>query len=133
MHHLSTTQQEAIMDTSLTSDEAATYTWYRLSLEHDPQATHGLSADTIGADENGYDIVSVIHLADRRHWNLHARPGHDKASTTYVSPDQLAETLLATNCDTTISVISGDLAWQLDVEILPKAYVGWSASSYTLT
>lgn len=106
---------------SLTSDEAATYTWYRLSLEHDPGASHGLSADTVATDGNGYDIVSVIHLEDRRHWNLTVRPGHDRPSATYVGVDQLAETLLATNSDTTISVISPNGDWQLDVEVLPPA------------
>lgn len=119
------------MPSTLTSDEAATYTWYAVSLEHDPQASHGLSADTVAASEDGYDIVSVIHLADRRHWNLTCIPGHDRASATYIGYDHLAETLLATNSDTTISVIHPQGDWQLDVKVLPKAYTGWSASSYT--
>lgn len=107
----------------LTSDEAATYTWYRLSLEHDPQASHGLSADVVATDEHGHDIVSVIHLEDRRHWNLTVRPGHDQASVAYVGVDHLAETLLATNSDTTISVISPNGDWQLDVEVLELAAI----------
>lgn len=105
----------------LTSDEAATYTWYRLSLEHDPGASHGLSADVVGDDGHGHEIVSVIHIADRRHWNLTVRPGRSRTSLTYVGVGNLAETLLATNSDTTISVISPDGDWQLDVEVLPLA------------
>ena len=109
------------MDRStLTSDEAATYTWYAVSLEHDPKASHGLSADVVATDEHGHDIVSVIHVEDRRHWNLTCVPGHAAASATYIGYDHLAETLLATNSDTTISVIHPQGDWQLDVTVLEK-------------
>jgi hypothetical protein len=133
---------------TITLDEAATYTWYRLSLEHDPAASHGLSADTVAATDNGEPIVSVIHVADRRHWNLtvtlpaddhdHSDPDPEEWQCVpawdkddydwdnepkFVPAGQLAAELLAGPADGAVFRVTGSPVgdWLLTVSVLPPA------------
>jgi hypothetical protein len=59
---------------ALSMDDAAQLTWRQVSLEAVPDAAHRLSADIVATDENDQPIISVIHLDDRRHWNLTVGP-----------------------------------------------------------
>ena len=88
--------------TRLTLDQAAKLTWQLVSLEHNPLADHGLSADIVAETEDGEPIVSVIHIEDRRHWNLvimtdldHKNPPAAPRPCVTVKDYNLADTLLS--------------------------------------
>jgi hypothetical protein len=55
-------------DTPMSS--ATTQTWQQVSLEANPQAGHRLSADVVGTDDQGRDVISVINIDSREHWQL---------------------------------------------------------------
>lgn len=56
---------------AITPQQSATdQTWKLVSLEANPQAGHRLSADVVATTKEGYDVVSVINLDTREHWQL---------------------------------------------------------------
>jgi len=58
------------MSNLTTTESAVQQTLKQVSLELNPNAGHRLSADLIGNDEQGRDILSVINLDTREHWQL---------------------------------------------------------------
>lgn len=117
----------------LTLDQAADLTWQAVSLEHAPQARHRLSADIVATTEDGEPIVSVIHLDDRRHWNLvvltldHLNPPGHRHPPVEVGDVQDLPVALTTRTDiadgSQIRLLHPFGGWLLNVEVLPNAKV----------
>src|SRR5690242_586086 len=57
----------------VTKDQAAALTLARLASENGGAAY--LSGDIVAYTDTAEPIISIIHLDDRRHWNLTVRPG----------------------------------------------------------
>lgn len=117
--------QQVAADIAL--DMAVTRTLNQLGLEHNTQIAHPLSADYVATccDVHERPVLSVIHLDDRRHWNLTVRVGDTENGMTLVPEARLAECLYAAADGTTLSVISPDtdFHWQLTVEVLEPAHL----------
>jgi hypothetical protein len=120
---MSTPQQEVTTMPRLTNDQAAQLTWQRLSLEHDPSAVHGLSADIVATTDDGQPVISVIHIEDRRHWNLTVHVADIDDGMTVVTEGLLAEYLNDAQDGTTLYVVSPntDSGWRLYVDVLELA------------
>lgn len=111
----------------LTNDQAAELTWQRLSLEHDPDAGHGLSADIVATccDVHERPVISVIHIEDRRHWNLTVRaelpvPGE---IDRFVGISDLVDALNGAFHHDYWLVIGPEGFWTVVVEVLESAKV----------
>jgi hypothetical protein len=125
---MTTPQQEDQPMPRITLDQAANLTWERVSLEHDPRATHRLSADIVAYTDADEPIISVIHLDDRRHWNLIVfpdDPADRDPNYQGIAVPNLAEALtsgvIADGTQLRMSSLKG--AWLTLVHILPPAHL----------
>ena len=105
----------------ITADEAADQTMERLGSEHDGPAY--LSADIPFSDDDNNPIVSVIHIDDRRHWNLTVRtePPAPGEIDEFVSISRLPDVLDTAGEGDFLLVIGPRGWWTLTVEILEPA------------
>jgi hypothetical protein len=117
--HTTTTQEAPMPYTALARDDAATLTFERLASE--VGGTTYLSADIVAYDNDDNPIVSVIHLDDRRHWNLTVRTGDPAGVARAILPGEMPDVLLAAS-DGDLILVLGDAGWwTLTVEILEPA------------
>lgn len=109
--------------TRISSDDAATKTMERLASEHG--GTAFLSADIVATDGDGNPIVSVIHLEDRRHWNLVVRSELPQVGeVTKVAPvAKLPDALLTADDGDYIFVIGMQCSWTVTVQVLEPATI----------
>lgn len=84
-----------------------------------------LSADHVATDDDGMPILSVIHLDDRRHWNLTVRTALPKAEdiSQTAGAGQLLDVLDKARDGEFVLVIGDRGWWTLTVEVLEPAVI----------
>lgn len=109
----------------ISKDQAAQLTLARLASE-DGGAAY-LSGDLVATADDGSDILSIIHLDDRRHWNLTVRvcppfPPIESISQAWAAGD-LDRALGAAADGDVILIVAPEGAWTLTVDVLELAKV----------
>ena len=83
-----------------------------------------LSGDIVASTADGEPIVSVIHLDDRRHWNLTVATKGTWPTSVPVAISSLADALLGDLSDgVVLLVVTPAGAWQVRVEVLEPAAI----------